>query len=101
MSITIGNYSFEGPFNNTASLYNQSGVYAILTRPATGGSHFVIDIGESEAVRDRIARHDRSMQWNHANQGSLHVAVYYCDERTRMQVESTLRWQFSPVCGDR
>lgn len=101
MSITIGNYPFDGPFTNTAALNNHSGVYAILTRPKSGDTYFVIDIGESATVRDRIDGHDRSKQWDKANQGSLHVAAHYCDERTRMAIESTLRWQFKPVCGDR
>ena len=48
MSITIGNYSFEGPFGNTADLRNNSGVYAILSRRTNADRYTVIDIGEAD-----------------------------------------------------
>jgi hypothetical protein len=101
MSITVGNYSFEGPFPNTGPLRNQSGVYAILTLCPSTSKYTVVDIGESGSVRDRVANHDRTMQWNRVNKGTLHVAAYYCDEECRIQLESTLRLQFAPACGVR
>lgn len=102
MSITIGNYSCEGPFSDPASLKNRSGVYSVLTRASTGGTYSVVDIGEAGAVRDRVTNHDRQDCWKrNKKQAGLSYAAYYCDERTRMSVEKTLRDKYTPPCGDR
>jgi hypothetical protein len=102
MSITIGNYAFEGPFPNAASLKNSSGVYAVLTRATVNDSYSVVDIGESGSVRDRVTNHDRQESWKrHAKAAGLSCAAYYCDERSRMALEATLRGRYSPTCGDR
>ncbi len=101
MSITIGNYSFEGPFGNTADLRNNSGVYVILSRPTNTDRYTVIDIGEAGWIRDRVANHDRRDQWARNSHGTLAVAVLYCDAAARMRIERELRAQFKPVCGVR
>lgn len=101
MSITIGNYSFEGPFGNTADLRNNSGVYAILSRRTNADRYTVIDIGEAGWIRDRVANHDRRDQWSRNNHGALAVAAFYCNELARMRIERELRAQFNPVCGVR
>lgn len=101
MSITIGNYSFEGPFGNIAALRNISGVYAILSRRSHADRYTVIDVGEAGWIQDRVANHDRRDQWSHYSQGNLAVAALYCDEPARMRIERELRVQFKPVCGER
>ena len=101
MSITIGNYSFEGPFGDTAHLRNNSGVYAILSRRTDADRYTVIDIGEAGWLQDRVANHDRRDQWGRSNYGTLAVAALYCDEAARMRIERELRAQFNPVCGVR
>lgn len=101
MSITIGNYSFEGPFGNTADLRNNSGVYAILSRRTDTDRYTVIDIGEAGWIQDRVANHDRRDQWGRNNHGTLAVAALYCDEPARMRIERELRVQFNPLCGVR
>jgi hypothetical protein len=100
MGITIGNYTFDGPFSSTVSLQSCSGVYAILGRNGTGG-WAVVDIGESGDLRNRIDGHDREACWNRETSSSWSVAAYYCDEPTRMRVESALRSQYNPPCGKR
>ena len=101
MSITIGNYPFEGPFADPASLKNASGVYSILTRATTSDRYSVVDIGESAAVRDRVTNHDRQDCWKrNKKQAGLFYAAYYCDEKTRTSVEKRLRGEYNPPCGD-
>ena len=102
MSITIGNYSFEGPVADPASVKNLSGVYSVLTRVTSSDSYSVLDIGEAGAVRDRVTNHDRQDCWKrNKKQAGLFYALYYCDERTRVSVEKTLRAKYNPPCGDR
>ena len=102
MSINIGNYTFEGPFADPASLKNASGVYSVLTRSNGTDSYSVVDIGESGTVRDRVTSHDRDECWKRQKKAAgLAYAAYYCDERTRLAVEQTLRTKYNPPCGDR
>ena len=101
MGITIGNYNFDGPFAAASSLKNQSGVYAILGRRSNGDRWIVVDIGESERVRERVENHDRVSCWNHQGHSHLAAAAHYCAEGQRMSVERALRNQFNPPCGDK
>lgn len=101
MSINIGKYNFEGPYTDTNGLLNQSGVYVIVGRNAQGANWAVVDVGESETVRDRVRQHDREDCWNKQGYRSLATAVLYCGEQQRMRVEQELRQQYNPFCGKR
>ena len=43
--------------------------------------------------------HDREDCWNRQTSSSWLVAAYYCDEPTRMRIETALRGQYNPPCG--
>ncbi|MFP5230427.1 MAG: hypothetical protein ACLGXA_22655 [Acidobacteriota bacterium] len=98
MGITISNYTFEGPFAKPDALQRRSGVYAIVGRNGPGGWK-IVDIGESGDLRGRIESHDREDCWNRQTSSSWSVAAYYCDEPTRMRIETALRGQYNPPCG--
>lgn len=100
MAIQIGNYNFDGPHPNTAALFERSGVYVILGR--TGQTSWaVVDIGESESVRNRVENHDRRQCWQARGYQTLAVAALYVAELQRMVVEQNLRAHFNPPCGKR
>ena len=101
MAILIDQWNFVGPFTTTAPVLNRSGAYAILTRPPGTSMYRVVDAGESGDLRYRLDCHDRTECWRRNNQGELAVAVLYCDERSRMAVEASLRQKFNPTCGIR
>jgi hypothetical protein len=100
VTIKIGNYNFEGPYSNEWQLKDQSGVYAILGGNGSE-SWKVVDIGESEQLRTRVAGHDRSDSWKRQRHATLACAALYCSAQDRMRVEKELRGQFNPPCGDR
>jgi len=100
MAIQIGKYNFEGPFPDASSLRDLSGVYAILGGDGSS-SWKVIDVGESEQVRTRVANHDRSDCWKRQRHARLVCAACYCNQTDRMRIEQELRAQFNPPCGDR
>lgn len=103
MAITISNHTFEGPYTDTAYLKNQQGIYVILDKRSDGKWH-VIDVGESEDVKDRVENHDRKDCWERNRQGELAVAVLYTPGWTAQQrraLESKIREAFSPACGIR
>ena len=99
MTIHIGKYNFDGPFTDTSKLKNQSGVYVILC--SNGNSNWkVVDIGESQSVRERVENHDREDCWHRQCQSTLAVAVLYSNQKERMRIEQELRVQYKPPCGD-
>ena len=100
--ITISGYNFEGPYTNTASLAENAGVYAILTRRQANESWTVIDIGESTQVKSRIENHDRKTCWSRNSLGTVGAAVLYTpgwSSNQRRDLESSLRGQYAPACG--
>jgi hypothetical protein len=72
MSITIGRWTFEGPYALTESwrLKDQSGVYVILC-PTEQNQYRVIDAGESAQVKTRVETHDRKDCWRTQLQGHV------------------------------
>lgn len=100
MSIQIGKYTAQGPYDNAAQLSNASGVYVILGRANDNHRWRVVDVGESETLRDRVENHDRAPCWRGQNHAQLTVAAIYCDAQRRMQIEKALRTEYTPPCGD-
>ena len=103
MGITVGRYSFEGPFTDVGWLQRSQGVYAILCQ-AWVGSPTVLDIGESEDVRQRVEGHDRKSCWQRNCRATVSVAVLYTPGFTadqRRYVERELRALYGPICGER
>lgn len=102
MSITIGKYTFNGPYVTTERLEDRSGVYAIICQ--RGDENYLIDVGESATVKTRVETHDRSDCWKKNCQGRLAVAVYYTpymQQSERMAIEQEIRKQYNPPCGER
>jgi hypothetical protein len=108
MSLTVngssGNhYSFEGPYLNTSSLAERSGVYLILCKNENG-EYNPIDIGESGNVKYRVENHDRKDCWSNNCTTQLFVAVLYAPHKQqsgRMAIEQDIRSCYSFPCGKR
>lgn len=103
MSITIGKYQFEGPYDSADKLQDHSGVYVILCFTDQVKSH-VIDVGESAKVQERVAGHDRQDCWKRNCNGTLKVAVLYTpnlQSAGRGEIEQELRTKYNPPCGKR
>lgn len=103
MSITIGGYSFDGPYYSTGDLQDRAGVYAIL---AEGTQYQLLDCGESGQVKTRVESHDRADSWTKKcpNGSKLCCAVYYTpntQQAGRMAIEQTIRTKYNPPCGER
>lgn len=101
--IKIGNYDFEGPFDNLNFVKNTSGIYAILCSNGIN-NYNLIDIGESSELNSRLSSHDRKDCWEKNCNTKLFVAVFYTsnmNENQRRQIEAALRLQFKPPCGTR
>jgi hypothetical protein len=104
MTIEISGYEFSGPFSDTSSLEDRSGVYAILT-PTGNSKYKVVDVGESATVKTRVENHDRNPCWQrNANKGGIQCAAHYTPglhQAGRRKIEQEIRDQYKPPCGDR
>lgn len=94
----IATYPFDGPFEATSTLRKRSGVYVITTIQADG-THDVVDVGESNDIRERVENHDRQNCWNSHIKRGLFAAALYCDEIRRLEIEADIRQYFMPPCG--
>ena len=102
MSITIGDYPFEGPYKSTSNLLDRAGIYAILTLK-TNGKYSVVDVGESANVKTRVENHDRKDCWRR-NSNNIVLAAYYTpnlQQSGRMMIEQDLRDRYNAPCGER
>lgn len=94
-------YDFEGPYSDTNSLEDRSGVYVILDY-RDDGKHYVLDVGESAQVRTRVENHDRQECWYRNKKGSIYFVVYYTpslQQPGRMAIEQEIRDKYNPPCG--
>lgn len=95
-------YTFEGPYESTNSLYDRSGVYLILC--FDGKDYFPIDVGESTNVKSRVENHDRADCWGRHCRNKLMVAVHYTPNKQqdgRMEIEQDIRCNYDFPCGKR
>lgn len=103
MSINIGKWTFEGPYQDTSKLQDRSGVYVILCLTADQ-KYYVIDVGESAQVKTRVENHDRQDCWSRNCSGTLYVAFLYTpnlQQPGRSAIEQEIRWRYNPPCGQR
>jgi len=100
MSIIVGKYTFEGPYTLTDKLEDRSGIYAIHCY--RDDKYYLIDVGESAAVKSRVETHDRKDCWKRECAGTFTVSVHYTpnlQQAGRMQIEQEIRTQYEPPCG--
>lgn len=98
MSIDVGGYSFEGPYDNTGSINDESGVYAIHDH--RDNEYYIIDVGESKEIKSRVETHERKDCWNEKKKGSLTVSAIYADKENREKIEQKIRSKLNIPCGE-
>ncbi len=100
MSVTIGKYTFDGPYTSSDKLEDRSGVYAVIYQH--NNEYYIVDVGESASVKSRVENHDRKDCWLRNCLGTLMYCVYYTpdlQQAGRMQVEQEIRNKYDPKCG--
>lgn len=100
MTVNIKGHAFSGYYTVTSSLPSAAGVYVILC--LRDSKHYVIDVGESEDIRDRVDNHDRKDCWKRNCSGTLEYAyLTESDEEKRKTIEKAIREHYNPPCGKR
>ena len=89
------NYSFKGPFQLRTEFNEVAGVYIITTL-----GNKVVDVGETDNLKERISSHDRKPCWTR-NMGCM--LWFYGERRSeeRLTIEKNIRDSYNPVCGVR
>lgn len=102
MTIKIDKYQFQGPYTSFKKIRNRAGIYAVHSH--IGQKYYIIDIGESAMVRDRLEKHERMKCWiNFLNGGEITISVLYlkhwCQDG-RSKLVKKLREKYNPPCGN-
>ena len=100
MGITLGGYDFDGPYTSTENLEDRAGVFAAVCLQKR--RYFVLDVGQSEAVKSCVEDHERQACWRQHCSGKLGVAVHYAPglhQADRTKIEQQLRRQYKPPCN--
>ena len=100
MSMSIGKYTFEGPFPHHSQLREQAGVYAVLCE--ADGKLYPMDLGESSNVQAAVREGERRTCWKEHCSGNLMMAAYYTPLLTasdREEIEAELRGSYEFPCG--
>ena len=75
MTISIGRYSFEGPFSTNQDLEDKEGIYLITCN--YNNNLVLISIGESENIKDTLKNDDRKKSWQKYCTGKIELWVDY------------------------
>ena len=102
MSFESWGYEFDGAYSSPDHLQPTAGVYVIWC--GDGDSWTVLDVGESDNVRDRVSDHDRADCWAEHCTGIIYYSATYTpdlDEDERRAIEQEIRDSEDPPCGER
>lgn len=101
MTITVGGYTFDGPYTSTDSIEDRSGVYTIHCKK--DAKYYIVDVGESSEVKSRLENHERSDCWKkECKLGTLTYSVKYTPnlkQEGRMEIEQKIRGTYDIPCG--
>jgi hypothetical protein len=90
MSILIGKYEFDGPFNSVADLEEKPGIFAVLH--CDGEDYELIHVAEADNVKERL---EISQSTYTSYVGSVLIAACYAplsrSRERRVMVEDILR----------
>ena len=100
MLIMINDLKFDGPVKSTDELKDKPGIYAIISK--IDKKYYIIDVGESETVKNRIENHDRKECWKEQFKGDFLYAVLYTpdkDQAERNDIAEQIRNNYKVPCG--
>jgi hypothetical protein len=99
MSFEGWGYQFEGAYTNPGEVPGQAGVYTVWCWE--NNKWKLLDVGQSENMRQRLINHDRVDCWEQNCGGSIYFfVVAISSEEERRALEQTIRQQGKPPCGE-
>ena len=76
MSLFLGNYHFEGPFDSINQIEEKEGVFAVLCKTENEISQ-LIHIEEAKNIKKRIRNHINSIKWPKLCNGNIVFGANY------------------------
>lgn len=97
----ISGYTFEGPYDYKREFNSKiPAVYAIID--TINFNYYLLDVGQTEDLNNRFPNHPREISWHNARSGVLSLWVLRIqNEQDRLAIESQIRNQYNPPCGER
>jgi len=102
LTITVGDHTFNGPYENPERLSPRAGIYAIHDRREN--RYIIIDVGETHDIRDRVSRHERRPCWERESTGTLTYSELLTPnlrQSGRKEIEQQIRERYHVLCGER
>jgi hypothetical protein len=78
MSVLIGSWEFEGPFNEFTELRSEPGIMALLS--GSNDNMELIAIEESDSVKDHLEKKTKNGRAQKGDKSDFATAVYYCSD---------------------
>ena len=101
MTLERWGYKFDGPYLSPSTLDPKAGIYVIWCNHHDKWR--VLDVGQSENVRERCQNHERTDCWEkNCHIENIRYSAHYMrddSEKFRNQVERDIRSQANPRCG--
>lgn len=102
MSFRKWGYEFDGPYLKPDYLRDEAGVYLVCCENTD--ELFVLDVGQSGNVRERLKSHERSDCWfdNCFREQVRYSATYTHNlpEGERIRIEQLIRQLAKPLCSE-
>jgi len=92
-TVTYEGYTFYGPFSVNISFKAVAGIYLITNSQGT-----IVDVGETENLKERIPNHERRDCWSKNNGVNLYFH-YEANQQQRLSKEKQFRVKSNPACG--
>ncbi|MGH8104628.1 MAG: hypothetical protein ACREJQ_08920 [bacterium] len=101
MTVYIGGYSFDGPYDTPGKFESVAGVFVVHTGEGDGA--VVVDVDEGEDVREAVEAHPRMSCWQQHVHGPARFSVLYTwqfSKEERLYVVRDVRKVYTPPCGE-
>lgn len=93
-------YHFDGAYTDPKRLREAAGVYVIWCK--ADNQWIILDVGESDNVRERLNNHERFDCWEDNCSGTIYYsATYISDQQERLDLEQRIRNEEDVACGER
>lgn len=99
--MNISGYIFEGSYSHMRGFDGKIlAVYVIID--SYNNQSFVLDVGQTEDLNNRFPNHPRESCWNSNKSGNLSLWILRIqNEQDRLAIESKIRNQYNPSCGEK
>lgn len=97
MSVAVGSYEFQGPYNGVTEVEDRAGVYAVVN--CVGDEVLLLEVSHGSQMRQRLEDHPRLAAWRRYFSDTLGVLVHYTPQSSdseRKSIVKNIHAEFGP-----